>query len=213
MAATYWFGRRAFDHRRGLLAAAILITSPLYATMAQVLTTDMLLTALLSVAFFAFFLQWREGGRWWLALYLAAAFAVLTKGPVGVIAAGPGRHRFSCGAREICAAGLGKFHLAGRSAAGGRGVALPWFAAIAIRQPGFFDFYFVGEHFRRVFVSTYSHGEPFYFYLPVILVGLLAVVDLPAVAVERRERVDRRDPSAQSSPVSWWCCSPPPTRS
>src|SRR5208282_2202366 len=79
--ATYWFGRRAFDHRRGLLAAAILTTSPLYAVMAQVLTTDMLLTVLLSIAFFSLFLQWREGGRWWLATYTAAALAVLTKGP------------------------------------------------------------------------------------------------------------------------------------
>src|ERR1700730_687429 len=55
VAVTYWFGRRAFDHRRGLLAAAILITSPLYAVMAQVLITDMLLTVLLTVAFFSLF--------------------------------------------------------------------------------------------------------------------------------------------------------------
>jgi 4-amino-4-deoxy-L-arabinose transferase-like glycosyltransferase len=88
VATTYWFGQRVFDHRRAILAAAILTACPLYATMAQVLTTDMLLTALLSVAFFAGFLQWREGGRWWLAAYVAAALAVLTKGPVGVVLPG-----------------------------------------------------------------------------------------------------------------------------
>jgi 4-amino-4-deoxy-L-arabinose transferase-like glycosyltransferase len=100
VAATYWFGRRVFDHRRAILAAAILTACPLYATMAQVLTTDMLLTALLSVAFFAFFLQWREGGRWWLAAYVAAALAVLTKGPVGVMLP-DWLVRCFCGGKEI----------------------------------------------------------------------------------------------------------------
>jgi len=169
--ATYWFGRRSFDHRRGLLAAAILTTSPIYAVMAQVLITDMLLTVLLTVAFFSLFLQWREGGRWWLAMYAAAALAVLTKGPVGVILPGLAGLLFLWRQGEL-RAGLKKFHLV-TGALIIAAVVLPWFAAIAIRQPGFIDFYFVREHFRRVFVSTYSHGEPFYFYLPVLLVGLL----------------------------------------
>ena len=168
---TYWFGRRAFDHRRGLLAAAILITSPMYAVMAQVLITDMLLTVLLTVAFFSLFLQWREGGRWWIAIYPAAALAVLTKGPVGVILPGLAGLLFLW-RQGALRAGLGKFHVVA-GALIVAAVALPWFAAIAIRQPGFIDFYFIREHFRRVFVATYSHDEPFYFYLPVLLVGLL----------------------------------------
>jgi 4-amino-4-deoxy-L-arabinose transferase-like glycosyltransferase len=44
---------------------------------------------------------------------------------------------------------------------------------MTIRAPGFADFYFVGEHLRRVFESDYSHGEAFYFYVPVLAVGLL----------------------------------------
>ena len=169
--ATYWFGRRAFDHRRGLLAAAILITSPVYAAMAQVVITDMLLTALLSIAFFSLFLQWREGGRWWLAMYAAAALAMLTKGPVGVVLPALAGLLFLWRQGEL-RSGLKKFHLA----AGALiivAVALPWFVAVAMRQPGFIDFYFYREHFRRAFVATYSHGEPFYFYLPVILLGMI----------------------------------------
>jgi 4-amino-4-deoxy-L-arabinose transferase-like glycosyltransferase len=155
---TYWFGRRVFDHRRGLLAAAILITSPLYATMAQVLTTDMLLTALLSVAFFSFFLQWRDGGRWWIALYLAIAPVL-----AGIL--------FLWRQGDLRSA-LGKFHVvAGMLIV--VAIALPWFAVVAVRLPGFLDFYIIGEHFRRVFVASYSHDQPFYFFLPVIIVGLL----------------------------------------
>jgi 4-amino-4-deoxy-L-arabinose transferase-like glycosyltransferase len=168
---TYWFGRRVFDHRRGLLAAAILATCPLYAAMAQVLTTDMLLTAMLSVAFFSFFLQWREGGRWWIAFYLAMAMAVLTKGPEGV-------------ALPLLAAIIFLWWQGGLRGAPQRFhaiagtllvavIAMPWFAVVAIKLPGFLDFYIIGEQFRRVFVASYSHDEPFYFFLPVIVAGLL----------------------------------------
>ena len=170
VAATYWFGRRMFDHRRGLVAAAILTACPLYATMAQVLTTDMLLTALLSVAFFALFIQWHEGGRWWLVAYLAAALAVLTKGPVGIVLPGLASVLFLWRQGDF-RSGLRKL----RPVPGLLlvvAVALPWFAIMTLRVPGFFHFYIIGEHFRRVFVSTYSHGEPFYFYLPVIVLGL-----------------------------------------
>ena len=168
---TYLFGRRVFDHRRGLLAAAILVTSPLYATMAQVLTTDMLLTAMLSVAFFAFFLQWREGGRWWIALYLAIALAVLTKGPVGVVLPVVAGMLFLWRQRAL-RSGTEKFHvMAGILIVAA--IVIPWFAVVAIKLPGFLDFYIIGEHFRRVFVASYSHDQPFYFFLPVIVVGLL----------------------------------------
>ena len=61
--ATYLFALRTFDHGRALLAGAVLATSALYAVMAQVLTTDLLLTAAITITMFAFFLQWRDGGR------------------------------------------------------------------------------------------------------------------------------------------------------
>ncbi|MGA2411254.1 MAG: hypothetical protein ABSG46_12800, partial [Candidatus Binataceae bacterium] len=52
-------------------------------------------------------------------------------------------------------------------------IAAPWFIAITLRQPRFFDFYFIGEHFRRFFQSSYSHGAPFYYYIPIIAAGML----------------------------------------
>jgi len=83
--ATYLFALRVFDRRRAVLAGAILATSPLYAVIAQVLTTDMLLAALMTIAFFSFFLAWREGGRWRWMFYGAMGFGVLAKGPVGAV--------------------------------------------------------------------------------------------------------------------------------
>jgi 4-amino-4-deoxy-L-arabinose transferase-like glycosyltransferase len=183
--ATWWFGRRVFGHRRAMLAGAILITSPLYATMAQVLTTDMLLTALLSVAFFSFFLQWHAGGRWWIVLYLAMALAVLTKGPEGVVLPVAAAVLFLTrrdGVKGACA----RFHVwAGLLIV--LAVSLPWFVIVAARVPGFLDFYIVGEHFKRVFVASYSHDQPFYFYLPVIVAGMLPwSICLPLITVGTR---------------------------
>jgi 4-amino-4-deoxy-L-arabinose transferase-like glycosyltransferase len=168
---TYCFVARAFDRRRAILAALVLATSGLYAVMAQVLTTDMLLTAMITVALFAFYLQWREGGRWWWTLYIAAALATLIKGPVGVAIPFIAGVIFLWWQGELRGA-IRRFHaLSGLLV--GLVIALPWFVAVTIREPGFFDFYFVGEHFRRFFESSYSHGEPIYYYLPVVAAGML----------------------------------------
>jgi 4-amino-4-deoxy-L-arabinose transferase-like glycosyltransferase len=168
---TYCFVARAFDRRRAILAALVLATSGLYAVMAQVLTTDMLLTAMVTVALFAFYLQWREGGRWWWLLYLTAALATLTKGPVGVAIPFIAGVIFLWWQGELRGA-IRRLHaLSGLLLVAA--ITLPWFVAITIREPGFFDFYFVGEHFRRFFQSSYSHGEPIYYYLPVVAAGML----------------------------------------
>ena len=82
--ATFVFADRVMGRRRAVMAAAILATAPLYAVMAQVLTTDMLLSALTTIAIFALFLHFREGGIWCWIAYLAMALATLTKGPVGI---------------------------------------------------------------------------------------------------------------------------------
>jgi 4-amino-4-deoxy-L-arabinose transferase-like glycosyltransferase len=198
--ATWFFTLRIFDHRRAILAGAVLACSGLYAVMAQVLTTDMLLTATMTVSLFALFLQWREGGRWWLAGYLAMALAVLAKGPVAVaipILAGAIflgtesrlRHRIG---RTLATNGVGQLSSRGLQNRDGDGrssvmrrlhitaglilvavAALPWFVAITMRQPDFPQFYLIGEHLRRFMEGGYSHREPIYYYLPVLTGGFL----------------------------------------
>ena len=58
--ATYFFALRAFGRRHAILAAAILATTPMYALMAQVITTDMTLTALVTIATFSLYLHWHR---------------------------------------------------------------------------------------------------------------------------------------------------------
>jgi 4-amino-4-deoxy-L-arabinose transferase-like glycosyltransferase len=171
VAGTAWFAARCFGPRHALVAGGILATIPLYATMAQVLTTDMLLTTFVTIANFALFLHWREGGRWcWLG-YIAIALGVLTKGPVAIILPLLGMLAFLVWERDWRGV-IARFRVLGGLALV-VAISAPWFITMIVRVPGYFDFYFVGEHLRRAFQTSYSHGEPFYFYVPVLLVGLL----------------------------------------
>ena len=171
VAMTWLFVRRTMDRGRALLAGAILTTSTLYAVMAQVLTTDMLLTAAVTVALFALYLHWSEGGRWcWLG-YAAIAMGVLAKGPVAGAIPILTLAIFLWWEGELRGA-IGRFH----AIAGGALVMLvaaPWFVAVSIREPGFVDFYFVGEHLRRFFEPSYSHDGPFYYSLQVLAAGMM----------------------------------------
>jgi 4-amino-4-deoxy-L-arabinose transferase-like glycosyltransferase len=169
--ATYCFALRAFGRRHAILAGAILATIPLYAIMAQVITTDMMLTALVTIAIFSFYLAWKEAGRWCWVAYIAMGLAVMTKGPVGAAIPITTIVIFLAWNRELSGA-IRRFR-----AIPGLAITLliaaPWFVAMIIREPGYFDFYFIGEHLRRAFEADYSHREAFYFYIPVLMVGLL----------------------------------------
>ena len=169
--ATFIFVDSTMGRRRAVMASAILATAPLYAVMAQVLTTDMLLSALTTIAIFALFLHYKRGGLWCWIAYLAMALATLTKGPVGIALPALTILAFLWWEGDLRGS-MRRFH----AIVGGvlvRVVVAPWFIAVSIREPGFADFYFIGEHVRRIFDSSFSHGEPFYFYLPVIFGGLL----------------------------------------
>jgi len=171
VAATACFAARTFGKRHALMAGAILATTPLYAVMAQVLTTDMILAALVTIANFALFLHWREGGRWCWIAYPAIALGVLTKGPVAIALPALAMLAFLYWEGDLRGA-VDRFRLIGGIALIAE-VTAPWFLIMIARVPGYFDFYFIGEHLRRAFESSYSHGEPFYFYIPVLAAGLL----------------------------------------
>ncbi|HZP44294.1 MAG TPA: glycosyltransferase family 39 protein [Candidatus Binataceae bacterium] len=169
--AVYYFTLRVFDRRHAVFAGLILTTCALYAVMAQVLTTDMLLTATVTVALFALYLHWCQGGQWWWLIYVSAGLAVLTKGPIGAVIPAAAGLIFLALEGDLRGV-FRRFHVV----AGAMIILLitgPWFVAMGLRQPDFLDFYFVGEHLRRFFDASYSHAEPFYYYVPIIFAGTL----------------------------------------
>jgi 4-amino-4-deoxy-L-arabinose transferase-like glycosyltransferase len=147
VAATCLFAAKTFDARRAITAGAVLATSVIYAVMAQVLTTDMLLTASITIALYALHLHWHEGGRWCWIAYVAMGLALLTKGPIGVAIPFAAMAIFLWREGDLRGA-IGRFRVIPGLALSAA-IAAPWFVAIQIRAPGFCAVYFVGEDIRR----------------------------------------------------------------
>jgi hypothetical protein len=51
-------------------------------------------------------------------------------------------------------------------------VAVPWFVIVAVRDP-FFVHYFVWTHHVRRFLDPIDHPQPFWYYVPVLLLGMM----------------------------------------
>lgn len=84
--ATYAAGRWLFAPRTGLLAAAVMVTTPLALVEGSAATTDAVLLAWITVALAAFVHAFLHGWRPLHGVILALAFGagLLTKGPVGL---------------------------------------------------------------------------------------------------------------------------------
>ncbi|MBI4516653.1 MAG: glycosyltransferase family 39 protein [Deltaproteobacteria bacterium] len=172
LALTWAVGRHAYGRWVGFAGMALLATSPLYFAMGQTLTLDLPLTACLTTALAACWFGYHSADhqrQWYRVMYLAAALAVLTKGPVAVVLIG---------------AVVAGFLLVQRDGRGLRqlldplglllffAVALPWFVAVSLRNPEFVDFFVIDQHFKR-YLAPREHRQPVWFYLPVVFASML----------------------------------------
>ena len=69
-------------------------------------------------------------------------------------------------------------------------VSLPWVFMIHREEPGFWPYFFWDEHVKRFLESAGTHHpEPFYFYLPFLIIGALpAVLFVPAAVAGFKKR-------------------------
>jgi hypothetical protein len=51
-------------------------------------------------------------------------------------------------------------------------IAVPWHIIVGLANPEFYDFYFVREHFQRYLTTIHHHEKPFWFFAPILLLGL-----------------------------------------
>jgi 4-amino-4-deoxy-L-arabinose transferase-like glycosyltransferase len=52
-------------------------------------------------------------------------------------------------------------------------IAAPWFVAVSIVNPEFFRFFFIHEHFERFLTQVHRRDEPAWYFIPVLLAGVL----------------------------------------
>lgn len=84
-----WGGSRLYNAHTGFYSALILVSSVEFFLISKSIITDAVLFFFFSATLLYFYLGYREGkARYWYLMYAAAGFAVLTKGPIGVLLPG-----------------------------------------------------------------------------------------------------------------------------
>jgi len=170
----YAAGRRLYGRRAGLLAALVLGTSLLYLALARLLILDMAVSVLMSATLFCFILGVREppgARRRWLfyGLYASAALATLTKGLMGFLV--PGAVMFLWLLAFNQWKRLRPLYLPSGTLLF-LAIAGPWHVLAAMRNPPWPRFYFVYEHWERFLSTSHNRTEPWWFFIPIILLGL-----------------------------------------
>lgn len=171
---TYLAGRRLFNRQVANMSALILGSCAAFMIQSRIILTDMLLTFCLTAALFSFILAARSKGGGGKNLYriffIFCGLAVLTKGLIGIVL--PAGiifwyllldRRWELLAKIPWVSGLLLFLL----------ITVPWFALVSIINPEFPHFFFIHEHFQRYTTEVHSRSQPFWFFLPILLLTML----------------------------------------
>lgn len=169
--AAYVTARQLYNRRTAWLTAIIQGTALLYFSLAHYFNMDLTVAVLISISLQSFLLGVKatRGNRWYFySAYLSSAAAVLTKGMIGIVF--PimiiGSWIVLCNQWRILRkmylpTGMLLFLL----------VAAPWYFAVQQQNPEFFHYFFVFEQFTRFTGQTFNNIMPFWYYLPVIMLG------------------------------------------
>ncbi len=172
----FFTGRRLFGTPAGWNAALVLGSSLLWVLIGHVNTLDMGVSFLLSAAVSAFLLAQQDSAdararrRWMLAAWFAVALAVLSKGLIGLALPGIALVLYVLIERDWRLAG--RLHLAAGTVLL-LALTLPWFVAVSRANPEFFHFFFIHEHFERFLTKQAGRYQPPWYFIPVLLAGML----------------------------------------
>ncbi|MBL8480580.1 MAG: glycosyltransferase family 39 protein [Rhodocyclaceae bacterium] len=172
-----WFTvRRLWGADAGALAAMCLGSCLLYLGMGHMNTLDMGLGFFLQLALSGFVLANATAAdrqaerRWMLLTWAALAAAVLSKGIVALVLTGGtlviysfANRDFSPWRRLHLLTGLPLFLL----------IAAPWFVAVSLANPEFARFFFIHEHFERFLTPVHRREQAWWYFLPILILGLL----------------------------------------
>ena len=165
-AAMYFAMRRWHGKRPAVIALGVLATMPFFFVGAQYANHDMLVGGLIAAAILALARAVDEPPRvdlrWLVAGWVMCALAMLAKGLIGFVlpalVIGPwllAQGRWRQVVRLLHPLALLAFVVVGA----------PWFVAMQLRYPGFFDYFVIEQHFRRYAEANFNneHGVWFFF--------------------------------------------------
>lgn len=192
-------GRRVFGARAGLYAGLVLGSSLLYVLAGHIITLDMGVTFFMTLGLAGFLLAQqpaasaRENRLWMHVAWAALALAVLSKGLIGVVLPGATlviytliQRDWALWKRLHLASGLVLFVA----------ISAPWFVAVTLANPEFFGFFFIYEHFGRFLDMAHGRYQPWWYFVPILLVGALPWPTLMLDTLARAWTRDHADKNA-----------------
>jgi 4-amino-4-deoxy-L-arabinose transferase-like glycosyltransferase len=187
-------GARLYGTKAGLHAGFILGTSVLSFAFGRVATMDLLLASTMTVGVGLIALRFlgNAGPGAVTASAVALGLAVLAKGPIGLVLPALILVTFYLLARWLAPERLPKLRgLPWRFVGVFALVTLPWYLAMcSIHGSVFIDVFLVGHNLLRFFTTIHRHPGPFFYYLPILLIGLFPWSGLlvPGLAALRPRR-------------------------
>ena len=172
-----WFaGTRLFGREAGQYAALILGSSLLYVLIGHINTLDMGVTFFLTLGIVGLLLgqqaeaDTRTRRNWLYCAWAALGLAVLSKGLIGLVLPAAALVIYSVLQRDLTpwkrlnlVTGLLLFLL----------VTAPWFILVMKANPEFFERFFIYEHYTRFSTKDLGRYQPWYYFIPILLAGML----------------------------------------
>ena len=208
---------RLWSAPTGLAAGVILACCLQFIALGRWAITDMHLTMFISAGLVLFYLgaaaeDKKKGRLYYLGAFACSALAVLTKGPVGFVLPASvafvyilvsGRVRESL-ARVPFVSGIFVLCM----------VALPWYVLVTLRSDfEFFRVFIIQHNIQRFFGDVApggQHIEPFYYYLPCLLLGIypwsffaLQAIIRPLRRLVRQWKSERALTGKTTFPLLW----------
>ena len=168
---TYLLGRRMFGRSVGFLSGAILATSVEYVVLSRTVVHDISLCFFVTLALLLFYMGFMDKDqrkRYLIFFYIALGFAVLAKGPVGIVLPGLIISLFLFVKRRL---GFLKEMNIGWGILIFLAVAAPWYVLISLRNSDYGWYFFVFNNVMRFLNPRAQHHQPFYYYFPALLGG------------------------------------------
>ena len=189
---TYLLGRKMFGPRVGFLGGVILASSAEYVLLSRVVVHDIALTLFTTLALCFFYLavvDVERSKRYFLLFWVAAGFAILAKGPLGLALPGLVIGVFLLATRRL---GMIKQMQIGWGLLILLAVAGPWYIAISLRNPDYLRYFILEKNLGSFASSNTHHAGPIYFYFRALSFGLLPWVTFVPLAtlgaIRKRDR-------------------------
>ncbi len=206
---TGWIAARFYGPAAGWMSALVLASTPQFARQARTLQIDMVLAFWVGVVFAAWIAWWgsrssRSSALWRGVGWAATAGATLTKGPVGLLIpvlvvalAGFGRTPPETAPRQR------RSWFAPSSWLLWAVLTLPWFILLTARLGGleFLKGFFSGDVGRALgFRQPEGHSQPFWYYVPRVVVDFAPWSLFLPLAIGVRERLRDDAGRAEEAP-------------